>query len=1132
MHRNTSHPRSNMHATWRATTMAVLFGGSLIAGADQPSQAGESAWANRSEAVGRQLPLEADSSVHFSEARAVQTEFLVDEGLKARIEPGLEPLSLAAGDLDEDGVPDLVVGYRADHEGVLAIYRGAIYATFPNAPGADHLRAMGLDTDQPFVSPARLTAGPAQPDFLAIGDFDADGHKDVIAASLGDGALYLLPGDGRGGLQPPLRMDLGGPIGAFTTGEIHRRDGLDDIAVAAQTADGPRLLVFASPQGAWNATPQAVDLPAPATQLELGQLDDHFAMDMAVIAGGDLLLLHGQDRHQAFTPTEPETVSLPFTAASVVIGDFSWANGPHAEMTVLTEDGALWRLERSVPEGGDDGSNVHKTSWHVADRLVQTLDVSGTTCAMRPLVSLRAGGGPGEDLLLLDGAGATLKVLTTGARVGSGNGADRPAVPSAVPSALHLSVLTPKTTAHAPVWAETEFNGLIPPPVVIRAPEAPVAVLPMRLSPDALDDLIVLVDGHQQPMVLKTIQRATVVVDSTTDVLDGVTTSIADLIADPGSDGFISLREAITAANNTTGVDAIHFDIPVDADPGCDAASGVCTIQPSDSGLPYISDPVTVDGTTQPTFAGTPVIELDGSLTGADVNGLAIWAGSTTIRGLVFNRFANNSDLVFWTSGANIIEGNFFGTDPTGTIARGSLNAVHLYGISGNTVGGTATPARNLFSGGSMGVALNAGANASTVLGNLFGTDVSGSSALGNDGNSVLITGSSWNNTIGGMEAGATNVLSGALDGATTLAIGSGSSGNLVQNNLLGTDITGAGALGASGTAMLIFESNGNTIGGATAAANTIAYNQTGVFVVGDTATGNLIVGNTIFANAELGIDLCAVYSLISLPDSTVIRCEDPTQVSPNDDEDPDSGANNVQNFPVLTSIEHGSTTIGGTLNSIPSSTFNLDFYSNSSCNPSIHGEGEIWLGSEVVTTDAAGDAAFSAFFAADVPPDHFVTATATDADHNTSEFSRCLVEGPDLEIGLDVTPDPVQAGGGLVYTITVDNFGLGDSTGVTVTNTLPGEVTFVSSSQPCDVASGVATCALGDLVSGAGAQLVIEVTVDGAAVGPLTNTAAVEANETELIVVNNTTQATTVVVLFADGFESGDTLAWSETTP
>jgi hypothetical protein len=125
---------------------------------------------------------------------------------------------------------------------------------------------------------------------------------------------------------------------------------------------------------------------------------------------------------------------------------------------------------------------------------------------------------------------------------------------------------------------------------------------------------------------------ATVTVNSTTDVSDGDTSSIAALIATPGPDGVISLREAIIAANNTAGADAISFNIP---------GPGVRTITPT-SQLPTITSPVTIDGYTQPGASANTLavgdnavllIELNGN--GAAFKALTITAGNSTVRGLV-----------------------------------------------------------------------------------------------------------------------------------------------------------------------------------------------------------------------------------------------------------------------------------------------------------------------------------------------------------------------------------------------------------------------------------------------------------------------------------------------------------------
>jgi len=124
--------------------------------------------------------------------------------------------------------------------------------------------------------------------------------------------------------------------------------------------------------------------------------------------------------------------------------------------------------------------------------------------------------------------------------------------------------------------------------------------------------------------------------------------------------------------------------------------------------------------------------------------------------------------------------------------------------------------------------------------------------------------------------------------------------------------------------------------------------------------------------------------------------------VTPNDPLDLDSGSNNLQNYPVLTSANSsgGGSTISGTLNSSPSASFAIDFFASGQCDASLHGEGQRFLGSTSVTTDAAGNASFTTSLpgvSLDTDNDgvnETVTSTATDAGGNSSEFSRCFGSG------------------------------------------------------------------------------------------------------------------------------------------
>src|SRR5262249_17248606 len=213
-----------------------------------------------------------------------------------------------------------------------------------------------------------------------------------------------------------------------------------------------------------------------------------------------------------------------------------------------------------------------------------------------------------------------------------------------------------------------------------------------------------------------------------------------------------SLRQAILDANsspNVAGPDVIAFFIQ---------GSGVQTISPV-SALPTITDPVIIDGTSQPGFAGTPLIELDG--TNAGGSGLMIDAGGSTVKVLIINRFSGDG-IVLENSGGDTIVGNYIGTDATGTLAQGNaFNGIGVFSDN-NTIGGTTNADRNVISGnGNMpassrnGIEIHGSGN--LVQGNFIGVDVTGAHALGNLRSGVVLFSSS--NTVGGTVAGAANVL-------------------------------------------------------------------------------------------------------------------------------------------------------------------------------------------------------------------------------------------------------------------------------------------------------------------------------------------------------------------------------------
>ena len=273
------------------------------------------------------------------------------------------------------------------------------------------------------------------------------------------------------------------------------------------------------------------------------------------------------------------------------------------------------------------------------------------------------------------------------------------------------------------------------------------------------------------------------------------------------------------------------------------------------------------------------------------------------------------------------------------------------------------------------------------MQGNFIGANAAGTAAIvnGSNGRGIDIFGTG--NTIGGTAVGAGNVISGNEGGGISIR----ANNNVVQGNLIGTAADGMSSLPNDGAGVFInslFANNPNTgnnniIGGtATGAGNRIAFNSgDGVLIVN--GTGNSVRGNSIFGNNQIGIDLDQNGSTL-----------DDDNVTPNDADDADAGANNIQNFPVITSGTSGgsNTNIQGTLNSEPSRSFTIDFYASDACDPSGFGEGQIFLGMANVATDASGTVAFSMTLPINVPVGRFITVTATDSQGNTSEFSQCRV--------------------------------------------------------------------------------------------------------------------------------------------
>jgi CSLREA domain-containing protein len=347
------------------------------------------------------------------------------------------------------------------------------------------------------------------------------------------------------------------------------------------------------------------------------------------------------------------------------------------------------------------------------------------------------------------------------------------------------------------------------------------------------DDVVVAPAGSQDPT------GNVLTVNSTGDASDA---NPGDGICDDGT-GFCTLRAAIQEANasvnSISGPDAIEFNIP---------GTGPHTIRPG-SALPAVVDAVVIDATTQPGYAGTPLIELDGSLAGAGVSGLRLSTGGNTVKGLAINRFAASGILVL-TGGENTIQGNFLGTNAAGTAAAPNAASGIDVRTAGNLIGGAGSGEGNLISGNAnFGILLLGGAAENTIVGNRIGTDQTGTAAIGNALYGIYVT--SPGNQIGGPAAGDGNLISGNLRGGVAVT-GATATGNVVRGNRVGTMADGNAALPNGNAGITVSNVSGNTIGGTAAGAGNVLSGNAlhGAMIVGAASTNNVVQGNLVGLNA------------------------------------------------------------------------------------------------------------------------------------------------------------------------------------------------------------------------------------------------------------------------------------------
>lgn len=455
-----------------------------------------------------------------------------------------------------------------------------------------------------------------------------------------------------------------------------------------------------------------------------------------------------------------------------------------------------------------------------------------------------------------------------------------------------------------------------------------------------------------------------------------------------------SLRQAMLDANAAPDLDTIEFNIP---------GPGPHTIQPiydnpssptATAGLPTLTSPMLIDACTQPGSDCSSdnlqlMIEIDGTYTGTRaVNETAAVpfyfqneaSNGSTIRGFMVNRIEGRAlfppgailayPAVMSLTGFDVanmtIESNILGTDAVGTPDIGNRSGIHLSAAQNITIRNNVIVSSTDSAIGFPTRTTAAPVPASNIVieGNRIGVGANGES-LGNEASGIAFACAAHDIQIGGLAPGQGNII--ANNGQHGISVGSNSpscdDGNSADSRNIA--ITGNTIRDNAGTGVvnvLLGEASPPSLG----------------------AKGVTVRQNSIYGNGELGIDLSnSGTSGASVGDG----------VTPNGPANElREGPNNLVNYPMLLGTDHGSTTVEGVYEGMANETYQLDFYSNETADPSGHGQGQTWIGSESVTTDGAGVANFSFSFDVDTLDGHTISATATNSMGSTSEFSGSIV--------------------------------------------------------------------------------------------------------------------------------------------